>query len=90
MKLVGATDWFIRWPFFLEGIILGVVGSLIAIGLLILAYGSLLESIQNAIFFIPLIENSKMLTSIYLSLLGAGAVLGVLGTWFSLNRFLDV
>lgn len=90
MKLVGATDWFIRWPFFLEGIILGVVGSLIAIGLLILAYGSLLESIQNAIFFIPLIENGKILTSIYLSLLGAGAVLGVLGTWFSLNRFLDV
>ncbi len=38
MKLVGATDWFIRWPFVLEGVLYGLIGALIAIALLGVAY----------------------------------------------------
>lgn len=90
MKLIGATDWFIRWPFFIEGIILGALGALIAIGLLAVAYGSLVANLQAAVFFIPLIYDQQLLTHIYLGLLGSGAVLGMLGTWISINRFLDV
>ena len=41
MKLVGATNWFIRWPFLLEGLFLGVLGSIIPIGLILVTYNSL-------------------------------------------------
>jgi len=90
MKLIGATDWFVRWPFFIEGILLGSVGALLAVILLALGYGSLVSNMQTAIFFIPLINSPRLLLEIYLALFAAGAVLGSLGTYISLNRFLDV
>lgn len=90
MKLIGATDWFVRWPFFIEGILLGSMGALLAVILLALGYGTLVNNMQTTVFFIPLINNQKELLEIYLSLFGAGAVLGCLGTIISLNRFLDV
>ncbi len=90
MKLIGATDWFIRWPFFIEGIMLGSMGSLISIVLLSWGYGSLVTSLQTALFFIPLVYQQSLLINIYLALFATGAVLGFLGTYISLNRFLDV
>jgi cell division transport system permease protein len=90
MKLIGATDWFVRWPFFIEGILLGSVGALLAVILLAIGYGSLVNNIQTAIFFIPLVKNPTVLLEIYLALFAAGAALGCLGTAISLNRFLDV
>ncbi|MFY9322721.1 MAG: permease-like cell division protein FtsX [Syntrophomonadaceae bacterium] len=89
MKLIGATDWFIRWPFFIEGILLGVVGSLLAVLLLALGYGALLQNISS-MTLVTLISDTVLLGKVYLSLLAVGAVLGVLGTSISLNRFLDV
>jgi len=90
MKLIGATDWFVRWPFFIEGILLGGLGSLVAILLLWLGYGSLIDNMKNAVFFLPLVYDGALLLKVYLSLLVGGAVLGVLGTYISLNRFLKV
>jgi len=90
MKLIGATDWFVRWPFFIEGILLGTVGAFISISLLAVGYGSLVSNLQTALFFIPLIYQSNVLINLYISLLATGALLGVLGTYISLNRFLDV
>lgn len=90
MKLIGATDWFVRWPFFIEGILLGSLGALLAIMLLALGYGSLVGNMQTAIFFIPLVHDQGLLLQIYLALFATGAVLGSLGTFISLNRFLDV
>jgi len=89
MKLIGATDWFIRWPFFIEGIFLGVVGSLLAVLLLALGYGALLQNISS-MALVTLINDTVLLGKVYLSLVATGAVLGVLGTYISLNRFLDV
>lgn len=90
MKLIGATDWFVRWPFFIEGILLGSLGALLAIMLLAMGYGSLVGNMQTAIFFIPLVHDQGVLLQIYLALFATGAVLGSLGTFISLNRFLDV
>ncbi len=90
MKLIGATDWFVRWPFFIEGILMGMVGALIAIGLLSLGYSSLINNAQNALFFVPLVSQASFLTEVYGSLLVVGALLGILGTYISLNRFLEV
>lgn len=90
MKLIGATDWFVRWPFFIEGVILGLAGALIAIGTLGVGYNSLVSSLATTLFFVPLVQQQNLLINMYLSLLGAGAVLGILGTYISLNRFLDI
>ncbi|HOQ10693.1 MAG TPA: permease-like cell division protein FtsX [Syntrophomonadaceae bacterium] len=89
MKLIGATDWFIRWPFFIEGIFLGVVGSLLAVALLAAGYGALLQNITS-MAIITLVSDMAVLGKVYLALVGTGAVLGVLGTYISLNRFLNV
>ena len=90
MKLIGATDWFVRWPFFIEGVILGLAGALIAIGTLGVGYNSLVSSLATTLFFVPLVQQQNLLINMYLSLLGAGAGLGILGTYISLNRFLDI
>lgn len=89
MKLIGSTDWFVRWPFFIEGILLGTAGALIAILLLAVGYDTLIGSIQS-VPFMPVVSNRAMLLEVYSGLVAIGALLGVLGTYISLNRFLDV
>ncbi len=89
MKLIGATDWFVRWPFFIEGIVLGSIGSIISILVLAGGYQSLIGH-MDTLFFLPLVTGQNMLVSLYAGLVGAGAFLGVLGTWISINRFLRV
>jgi|LSQX01.3.fsa_nt_gb cell division transport system permease protein len=89
MKLIGSTDWFIRWPFFIEGIGLGALGSMVSILILALAYGSLLNRVDT-IFFMALVSDFDVLIHLYLGLFGAGVVLGIIGTAISINRFLDV
>jgi len=90
MKLIGATDWFVRWPFFIEGILMGVAGALVAIGLLAGGYTSLINNAQTALFFVPLVSQQSFLLQVYLSLAAAGVLLGTVGTYISLNRFLNV
>jgi len=89
MKLVGSTDWFVRWPFFIEGVALATAGSVISVAILALSYGSLIRN-MNTLFFVPLVTSPATLSHLYLGLLITGAVLGVIGTWISLNRFLNV
>ncbi len=88
MKLIGATNWFIRWPFFLEGMLMGLVGSIVAVLLLIVGYSSILKKIPTLGQFSLVLDTSTMLL-IYTSLVIMGIFLGVLGTSISLNRFLD-
>ena len=90
MKLIGATDWFVRWPFFIEGVILGLAGALIAVGALGVGYNSLVSNLHTTLFFVPLVRQQSLLLNVYLALLAAGAMLGVVGTYISLNRFLDI
>lgn len=90
MKLVGAKDWFIKLPFYLEGIILGLVGALLAVAILALAYSSLLDNWQTSMAFIPLIDDRDVLLKSHIGLSGIGMLLGVIGTSISINRFLDV
>ncbi|MEQ8176290.1 MAG: permease-like cell division protein FtsX [Syntrophomonadaceae bacterium] len=89
MKLIGATDWFVRWPFFLEGVLLGSCGALIALVFLAAGYSSILHNVKT-VLFVSLLSNSGILFTVYGGLLLTGAVLGTLGTLISLNRYLDV
>lgn len=90
MKLVGATDWFIRMPFFIEGMLLALAGTLVAVGALSFGYYYLLKSMKAAMAFIPLVEERQVLAQIYLGLLVAGTALGAFGTTLAVNKYLDV
>jgi len=90
MKYVGATDWFIRWPFLLEGIILGFGGALVAVVLLGRIYGALIQKVYESLAFLPLIPQYPFITSIGIVLLVVGTVIGALGSTISLRKFMQV
>jgi cell division transport system permease protein len=90
MKLVGATDWFIRWPFVLEGLCLGLLGSVPAVLLVIRFYHWLTASIYQTLPFIPLLAPDVVLGRLQLILLGIGVLVGATGSAISMRRFLRV
>jgi len=89
MKLVGATDWFIRWPFVIEGTIVGAAGAVLAIALLGLTKVALLDPLINdwALIAAPRTISFAALTGV---LVFAGVGVSALGTGLSLRRFLRV
>ena len=90
MKYVGATDWFIRWPFLLEGMTLGFFGAVVAFVLINSIYASLLDRIHATLAFLPLLPTSPLLLYVDLFLLVAGTGIGALGSYISLRKFLRV
>ncbi len=90
MKYVGATDWFIRWPFLLEGVLLGFIGGIIAAFLLNITYTALTEKIYHTIAFFPLIALYPFLHYVALSTILSGIAIGALGSTISIKRFLKV
>jgi len=90
MKYVGATDWFIRWPFLLEGMILGFGGALVAVLLLNKTYGGLLHQVYASLAFLPLIPQYPLLTYLSAILLVLGTLIGAIGSTISLRKFMDV
>jgi len=90
MKYVGATDWFIRWPFLLEGVLLGFIGGAIATALLRGTYGMVTEKIYDTLAFFPLIAEYPFLNYISGIILLSGMLIGALGSTISLKRFLKV
>lgn len=90
MKYVGATNWFIRWPFLLEGMMLGFGGALIAVLCLNETYGVLIHQVYESLAFLPLIPQYPFITNISVVLLVTGTVIGALGSTISLRRFMKV
>lgn len=90
MKYVGATDWFIRWPFMLEGMVLGFFGAMISVFVIRLAYSAIVEKIYDTLAFLPLVPMYPAIDYISLVILGCGMVIGALGSTISLKRFLKV
>jgi cell division transport system permease protein len=89
MKLVGATDWFIRWPFVIEGMIVGAAGALLAIVVLGITKVALLDPLANNWTLIAA-PRTIAFTALVAVLLGAGVVVSALGSGISLRRFLRV
>ncbi len=90
MKLVGATTWFIRGPFVLEGLVCGLGGSVLAVILLVIGKSLALPSIlphlggsNSGVHALPFTLNA-------LALLGAGLLLGASGSAVTLRRFLQI
>lgn len=90
MKYVGATDWFIRWPFLLEGIVLGCIGGFIAAVALRSFYAAMAAKIYSTLAFFPLMPQYPFMNYVTLAILLAGIVIGAIGSVISLKRFLRV
>lgn len=92
MKLVGATNWFIRWPFVIEGIICGLVGALLSVALLWAVKLAVVDQwIADAES--PLSQDTPTTISfglLALLLIASGALVGALGSGITLRRFLRV
>jgi cell division transport system permease protein len=89
MKLVGATNWFVRGPFMLEGLICGVLGSLIAVLLLLIGKAVVLERVTTRFDAGAGVE-AWSLTTISLIVILVGLTVGAIGSGITLRRFLQV
>lgn len=90
MKYVGATDWFICWPFILEGVFIGLVGSCISAVVLQLCYSASVVKLQAALAFLPILSTWPLMFFIWGILVALGAIIGALGSFISLRKFLEV
>lgn len=90
MKYVGATEWFIRWPFIFEGLVLGFIGAVIPIFIIQYGYQSAVVWMQENIFFISMLPPEAVMDDLIKLLIPLGMILGVLGSGISVRRFLKV
>jgi len=90
MKYVGATDWFIRWPFIMEGMALGFGGALIATLVLRTSYSAITNQIYQSFMFLPLIPQYPFLNNLTILLIVLGMIIGALGSAISLKKFMKV
>ena len=92
MKYVGATDWFVRGPFVVEGAMMGIISSLIAAGLTWLIYGKVESIIGEEVIVIlssPLVPAGYMVWNLLIIFMAIGISVGVCGSIISVGKFLD-
>ncbi|RCW67080.1 permease-like cell division protein FtsX [Saliterribacillus persicus] len=92
MKLVGATNAFIRWPFFIEGLLLGVLGSLIPVAVIVGGYYYLTQNMEilSRFNFMQILPFQPFAWQIAGLIIGIGACIGVWGSVMSVRKFLKV
>lgn len=90
MKFVGATDWFIRWPFVIEGVIIGSIGAGLASILLYFAYNGVFNWIVESMFLINLVSPAFVLTTMLGGFVLGGVIVGAIGSIAALRKFLIV
>lgn len=88
MKLVGASNSFVRWPFLIEGMALGLVGGALAAGIVGMGYNWITMYVQSTLTFLPVVQNETLFRQVSVGLLFAGMAMGALGSGFSLQKFL--
>lgn len=90
MRLVGASNGFIRGPFLMEGALHAIIGSLLAVGVLELLRNFALPEIQNTLKFLPFDVSLQTFLVIYAALVIAGLVIGLIGSAVAMRRYLKV
>ncbi|MBQ7496733.1 MAG: permease-like cell division protein FtsX [Selenomonas sp.] len=90
MKYVGATDWFIRWPFVIEGVVMGCFGGFLAALALRSFYAAMAAKIYSTLAFFPLMPQYPFMNYVTVGIILAGMAIGAGGSAISLKRFLKV
>lgn len=90
MKFVGATNWFIRWPFIIEGVLIGIIGSILALGVIYLGYTPLYTSVSEAVPLVELCSPASTVGLIVPLVIAFGCIMGALASIVSTTRHLKV
>ncbi|WP_029422617.1 permease-like cell division protein FtsX [Alicyclobacillus macrosporangiidus] len=92
MKLVGATNWFIRWPFLTEGLLIGLIGALIPFVVIVFGYRTLYARFDGSFLALafPLISADRLAGTLAEVLFGLGLFIGLWGGIVSIRRFLRI
>lgn len=93
MKFVGATDSFVRGPFFVEGVLVGIIGSIISIVIISIGYYFSVQYVEQqtiGLISISLLPMSSIIYNLSTALLVIGIVIGALGSMISIRKFLKV
>ncbi|MGO4541977.1 permease-like cell division protein FtsX [Paenibacillus sp. 2TAB19] len=92
MKLVGATNSFIRWPFFIEGALIGLISSVLTTAVIWVAYSQFVSFTETdlALMMIKLVTFKEVAGMVALLLIGLGTLLGIWGSTISVRKYLKV
>lgn len=90
MKYVGATNGFIRWPFLIEGMLLGLIGAIIAVICVGWLYNFITIEVSRSLAFFPLVPMFPFFYDVILYLLAGGIVVGAIGSTISLRQYMKV
>jgi len=92
MKMVGATNGFIRLPFIVEGFTLGMIGAVLAFGLEWVGYDALVQRIGDvdSLQLFTFVSFQELLIPMVIVFAGAGMFVGIVGSWTSIRKFMDV
>ncbi|MDO9557572.1 MAG: permease-like cell division protein FtsX [Coriobacteriia bacterium] len=90
MRLVGASNWFIRTPFLMEGVVQSLIGALLTLGTLGLVNLYVVPIVRDQLPFLPFSISGTVAVQISLLLVISGIVIGVIGSGFALRRYLKV
>ena len=92
MKYVGATDWFIRWPFVIEGLLIGFVGALIPAAICFFGYDSVITAISEVpmLGFMYFLPGDRVLFYVVPFALVMGTLIGLIGSAVSIRQYLKV
>jgi cell division transport system permease protein len=87
MRLVGASDAFIRWPFIMEGMLCGLLGAVVTVLLVAVVWGPI-QPLLIEIFQMPTAVGAQFFTFVAVLILSVGLVVGMLGSWISVRAHL--
>ena len=88
MRYVGATDWYIRWPFIIEGMLIGVISSLISCLALEYMYGSFVKNLGSYSELIGVLTKESAMPVITAGVVGTGIILGCIASMISIKNSL--
>jgi len=89
MRLVGATNWFIRWPFMVEGLVCGFIGATVAVAILFLGKEAVVDPLAESVDLISG-EGTIAFAKLVIILLGVAMTVSAIGSGLTLRRFLRV
>ena len=89
MKLIGATDWFVRGPFVIEGAVIGFIGAGLSAAVVFAGYARVGPTLESLASFLPIQTQTGFVTNLALFTLLVGVLIGSIGSYFSVRRYLE-